>query len=138
MNVGKYSGAIAAYGSAAGRVSSGIASARQGAVEASNAVSALDGSPAVINSVNQSVYSAVDDFLYLSGDERLNSYNELSNSEKRKFMKVMGRLVESGSVEPSKLDLGEASPAKSAFLSEYAAFTDTTSSAYDQSGKIAS
>jgi len=90
----------------------------------------------VIDSVNHGVYNAVDDFLYLSGDERLNSYNGLSEQDRRKFMKVMGKLVSSGSVDSSKLDLGDASPAKSAFLSEYAAFSDTTVNSYNESGKI--
>lgn len=133
MNVGKCQTVSSTYGRSAGRVSSG-GSAYLGA--SSSRTPVADGAnPAVVDQVDHSVYSAVDEFLCLSGDERLESYSNLPENGKRKFMKVVGKLVGSGAIAGEKLDLGERTPAKESFLNDYVNYSDNTASAYSDDGR---
>ena len=139
MNVSKYQGAVSAYGATSSRVSAGGSSQTGWSYSnQDNQQNNSEDSPAVINKVDQNVYSAIDEFLCLSGDDRLESYSNLPDSGKKKFMKVMGKLVDSGEVDQSKLDLGDKTEAKQSFLSDYANYSDTTSSQYSSDGRIAS
>ena len=137
MNVGKCQSVSTAYGASAGRVASG-SSSFVGATSSNGAtpVPPSEGTPAVLNQVDQSVYSAIDEFLCLSGDDRLDSYSNLPENGKKKFMKVVGKLVGSGEVDQSKLDLGEQTQAKESFLNDYVKYSDNTASPYSADGRI--
>jgi hypothetical protein len=53
--------------------------------------------PSVQNDANpMSVVNAVEDFLNLGNADRLGSYSKLSDSEKEKFAKMLGKLLQSG------------------------------------------
>jgi len=141
MKIGKWQSSISTSGANAGfgRIASGVysgSSTQQGGLSGREAeAQALEPSPAVIDNIDYSVYSAIDSFLSLSGDERLASYSSLSSAGKGKFMKALSKMVETGSVDSSKLDLGDSSPVKQAFLSDYAQYSDSTSSPYSSDGK---
>jgi hypothetical protein len=136
MKVGSYQNSSACLGSTLGRVAGGGSAQALAGVQAKSVQQAGD-SQAVVDSVDYGVYSAVDDFLCLSGDARLESYSQLPEQGKRKFMKVMDRLVEGGDVDKAKFDLGESSPSKEAFLNDYVSYSDGSSSPYSAKGRIA-
>jgi hypothetical protein len=140
MSVARCQGVVTAYSAGAGKLGSSALRAGSSltSARASASPESSEGSPAVINGVDQEVYSAVDEFLTLPGDERLEAYAELSDAGKRKFSKILSKLVDDGYADSSKLDLGERTPAKQAFLEDYSSASDNTASPYSSDGRIAS
>lgn len=137
MNVGKCQSVAAVYGVATGRVRANASSSTglSSGGSSGSAVQEASATPAVLDKVDRAVHSAVEEFLYLSGDDRLESYSNLDEKGKRKFMKAVGKLVKSGEVDESKLDLGERSEAKESFLDDYAAYSSDKSASYSSDGR---
>jgi hypothetical protein len=133
---GGYQGGSISSGSFFGRI--GVRSAAAaGAADTGKAVQAAEAAPGVVDRVDYGVYSAVDEFLRLSGDDKIESYSQLSDSGKRKFMKIVDKLAKSGELAPGTLDLGERNSAKDAFLEDYAAYSDNSDQPYGEKGRIA-
>lgn len=65
--------------------------------------------PAAENAIDLSVYSAVDDFICLSGNDRIESYMGLSDEGRSKFIKIISKLVDRGELAKGRLMLDEGS-----------------------------
>lgn len=76
-----------------------------GALSARDTQSAsADGEPAVINKINHDVYYAVDEFLYLKGEDRIESYENLSPDDRDRFLGIVSKLMDKGYVKKEKLE----------------------------------
>ena len=70
-----------------------------------NGAAEEESTPAVVVSIPRKVYNAVDDFLYLSGNNRMESYFSLSEDEKESYLRIVSRLAQRGVISGDKLSL---------------------------------
>ena len=75
----------------------------------------------VIDNISHEVYDAVDEFVYLKGEDRVESFNNLNQQEKQKFLKIVSKMLKDSSLSDEKLDVEGVPEDKSIrhYLSEY-------------------
>ncbi len=73
-------------------------------VSTSASASESTASPAV-SSINHDVFSALNEFMYLKGEDRTESYKSLNNKDKDKFISVLNQLIENGTVKKDSLSV---------------------------------
>lgn len=75
----------------------------------------------VIDNISHEVYEALDEFIYLKGEDRMESFNNLNQQDKQKFLKIVSKMLKDNSLSEDKLDVEGASPDKSIrqYLSDY-------------------
>jgi len=66
-----------------------------------------DSSPVLVD-ISRNVYDAVEDFLYLNGNDRVESYMSLSQQDKEKYLRILDRLQKKGALEKEKLTVAGA------------------------------
>ncbi len=93
--------------------------------------------PAAENAIDLSVYSAVDDFICLSGNDRIESYMGLSAEGRSKFMKIISKLVDRGELAKSRLMLDEGSFCDSSMILDQYRSAGRSPLAYCLQGKSA-
>jgi hypothetical protein len=57
----------------------------------------------VLNNINQPAYNAMNEFLYLTGQERNEAYRNLHSADKDKFLKILQKISKDGSDTEKKL-----------------------------------
>lgn len=121
------------YDSAANKLTRQKPEAVESSTRQRQAASSDNKNSSVIDNISHEVYDALDEFIYLDGEDRMESFNNLNQEGKNKFLKIVSKMLKNNSLSDEKLDVEGVSEDKSIrhYLSEYNLYSPKN---YDSSG----